>query len=669
MRALPRATRVSILGAVSAATICGLPILTAGPATAFISGPATTFLSSSAMTFVWGPAVLPVTSDAAAWLPVVLLALVFAGCQEVSRRAAYGTGRAATVDGPPPEWGSPVLLAGAFLLPPAAAALVPVPGALIGRGEQRPMSVSRAGDVVRLSLASYAGATAFAALDGPAAVVAADVPHALLPAAVAALACCLVVVVLDRGAMGTTGRSKPRTAWSTWLVRSCAPHLLHGLAGLTMAVLWRSPYGPPAALLVLLPIAVSCWALAQCYRERAAHQATVRALVQAVDLKDRYTRGHGERVGRAAVLIARELGMAEERLETLRIAGVLHDVGKLGVPTRLLRKNGPLTPQERSVIELHPEHGDAMVRGIGFLDEARSAILHHHERLDGSGYPHGLAGYEIPEAARVVAVADAFDAMTSTRSYRRARPVAAAVEELRRCAGSQFDPRMVRALARALARHGWQPETAADGIEYDAAGPHGGAIDSGCAYLASGAAYGPADHRAHGSAYDRVREGAYGRTYEGTCGDAYESVLHGVVNGGGAPESLRGGAGEGGHRGAAEGAYGAAYASGVHGRGYAEEGEGNRAQGDMTGRREAYGCADTGATAEPDVRPVASSEPKGASDRKGQGDARRSKGVRGSKASGVLGVPGDVPFPRSDDLRSVPAPAHAARPPRGEEHG
>lgn len=223
------------------------------------------------------------------------------------------------------------------------------------------------------------------------------------------------------------------------------------------ALLWHSAYGPVAALLVLLPMSVSSWVLDRCRRERAAHQATVRALVQAVDLKDRYTRGHSERVGRASVLIARELGITGDRLEAVRFAGTLHDVGKLGVPTRLLRKDGPLTPEERRVIELHPEFGHEMVRGIGFLGEARDAILHHHERLDGSGYPYGLIGHQIPEFARVVAVADAFDAMTSTRSYSRARPVPVALAELHRCSGSQFDPRMVAALSRALDRHGWCP--------------------------------------------------------------------------------------------------------------------------------------------------------------------------------------------------------------------
>ncbi|UNZ17402.1 HD-GYP domain-containing protein [Streptomyces sp. 891-h] len=220
-------------------------------------------------------------------------------------------------------------------------------------------------------------------------------------------------------------------------------------------VLWRSAYGPLAALPALGPLWLGWWGLRRYRPEHAARQAAVQALSQAVQLKDRYTRGHGERVGFAAALIARELGLDEERTETLRCAGVLHDVGKLGVPARLLRKAGPLTPAERRVMERHPEHGAEIVRGLDFLGEAREAVLHHHERMDGTGYPRGLAGEQIPEAARIVAVADAFDAMTSTRCYRPGRPVAAALEELERCSGTQFDPRMVAALTRALRRHGW----------------------------------------------------------------------------------------------------------------------------------------------------------------------------------------------------------------------
>ncbi|MFE6483718.1 HD domain-containing phosphohydrolase [Streptomyces sp. NPDC057757] len=405
----------------------------------------------------------PLPTVRVAWWIVVLLAVLYAGCERITLprgpRAAGTPGHAV-----PQGMGTflPVLLAGAFLLPPPAAALVAVPGALLARVEHRPRGLRRVWRAAQLAVAIWAASRAHWALGGRDAVVAPDFPYALVPAGAAVLTFCLVQTVLDGGILALAERVPARAAWRGLLPRSLAPVTVHGLAGLMMAVLWRSPYGPVAALLVLLPMYVSCWVFAQYHRERAAHQATIRALVQAVDIKDGYTRGHSERVGQASMMIARELGMDDRRAEVLRFAGILHDVGKLGVPTRLLRKDGPLTPEERRVIELHPEYGHEMVRGIGFLGEARSAILHHHERLDGSGYPYGLTGAQIPEFARVVAVADAFDAMTSTRSYRRARPVPAALAELERCAGAQFDPGMVAALARALGRYGWHPAVTAD---------------------------------------------------------------------------------------------------------------------------------------------------------------------------------------------------------------
>ncbi|MYY02029.1 HD domain-containing protein [Streptomyces sp. SID4913] len=362
----------------------------------------------------------------------------------------------------------PLLLAAALLLPPSAAALVAVPGSLVGRVDEPLAAARRIWRAAQLAVTVWAAATVHALLGGPAALGAPgpgrlpDLPYALLPVCAAVLSFSAVLAALDGSILAAAEQLPPRRAWRGLLPRSLAPHLVHGLAGLMMAVLWNSTYGPPAALFVLLPMYISCWVYAQYHREHAAHRATIRALVQAVDLKDTYTRGHSERVGRASVLIARELGMARERVEVLRFAGILHDVGKLGVPTRVLRKDGPLTPEERRAIELHPEYGHEIVRGIGFLGEARAAILHHHERLDGGGYPYGLAGRAIPECARVVAVADAFDAMTSTRSYRPGRPVPAAVEELERCAGTQFDPRMVRALARGLERYGWSAAVTAD---------------------------------------------------------------------------------------------------------------------------------------------------------------------------------------------------------------
>ncbi|GLF94562.1 HD-GYP domain-containing protein [Streptomyces yaizuensis] len=417
----------------------------------------------------------------AGWGVPALLAALYAGCELPSRCRHLGPAM-------PVNAGSffPVLLAAAFLLPPAAAALVAVPGALLGQVTGSPVAVRRIWRAAQLALATWSAAATDALLGGEAALGGgsgtggadgaggSEFPYALLPAAAAAVTFCLVLTILEAGILATAERQPARTAWRGLLLRSLVPHLVHGLAGLMMAVLWTSPYGPVSALFVLLPMYISCWLFAQYHRERFAHQATIRALVQAVDLKDRYTRGHSERVGRASVLIARELDWDERRTEVIRFAGILHDVGKLGVPTRVLRKDGPLTPDERRVIQLHPEYGHEIVRGIGFLDEARAAILHHHERMDGTGYPCGLAGPRIPAFARVVAVADAFDAMTSTRSYSRARPVSVALDELRRCAGTQFDPEMVAALVRALERHGWETEVTAgddaDGTDAPAGG-------------------------------------------------------------------------------------------------------------------------------------------------------------------------------------------------------
>src|SRR5260370_19623713 len=156
-------------------------------------------------------------------------------------------------------------------------------------------------------------------------------------------------------------------------------------------------------------------------------------------------------------MIARALGFRAHGVEAIRHGGMLHDIGKLGVPTLVLQKSGALTEEEYAAIQLHPMRGLEIVREIGFLGEALAGIMHHHERMDGRGYPLGLAGDEIPEFARVIGVADAFDSMTSTRSYRGARPVEEAVAELRNWSGAQFDPVMVDAFVAALSRERWQP--------------------------------------------------------------------------------------------------------------------------------------------------------------------------------------------------------------------
>ncbi|MEU8250493.1 HD-GYP domain-containing protein [Nonomuraea sp. NPDC048916] len=245
------------------------------------------------------------------------------------------------------------------------------------------------------------------------------------------------------------------------MVQFLLSYLGYGTFGLLVAGLWATVQSI-SAVLVLLPLFVARWAFGQYHAQQRSYDATIAALCQAVETKDYYTRGHCTRVSAASTMIAQEIGMGLERLRAIGYAGMLHDVGKLGVPTKVLQKDGPLTEEEFAAIQLHPMRGLEIVRGIDFLDEAYAGIMHHHERHDGTGYPMGLAGDEIPEFARVIAVADAFDSMTSDRSYRGARPVEVAVEELHKCAGTHFDPVMVTAFVRALERRPWQPPRRVD---------------------------------------------------------------------------------------------------------------------------------------------------------------------------------------------------------------
>jgi putative nucleotidyltransferase with HDIG domain len=176
----------------------------------------------------------------------------------------------------------------------------------------------------------------------------------------------------------------------------------------------------------------------------------VRSLVAAIDAKDPYTRGHSERVAHLSSGLALAMGLDPESVERVRITGLVHDVGKIGVPDDILRKPGALTDAEFDAIKQHPVLGARILRSVPFLARHIPIVELHHERPDGRGYPTGLRGDDIPLAARIVHVADAYDAMTSARAYRGARPSGDALRELWRCAGTEFHAEIVGALATAL---------------------------------------------------------------------------------------------------------------------------------------------------------------------------------------------------------------------------
>ncbi len=194
-----------------------------------------------------------------------------------------------------------------------------------------------------------------------------------------------------------------------------------------------------------------------CQKTRALEEAnfdTIKALAEALESKDAYTRGHSDRAVAYAVAVAEKLSLGQGEIERLKYAAILHDIGKIGIPDAILNKPGPLTGEEYEEMKSHPEKGAEIIRQINFLASVVPLVLHHQERYDGKGYPNGLKGDQVPIESRIVAVLDAFDAMTSDRIYRRAPGRAYAEAELRRCAGTQFDPRVVEAFLDVLSEEG-----------------------------------------------------------------------------------------------------------------------------------------------------------------------------------------------------------------------
>jgi hypothetical protein len=359
---------------------------------------------------------------------------------------------------------SSATLAAVVLLGPVGAALVGAVAVMTLR--RRQLMAARVFNGAMYAISGYAAGKTFVALGGATGLPlrSSAFPAIIWPFAAAAAAHVFVNIGLMQGVLRLTrhdGGAHRRVQLESRLPLLVASDLGYAVFGLAVAALW-TVMGPFAAALVLVPLLVARWAMRQFAEQQRAYEATIAALCQAVETKDFYTRGHSERVARGSFMIARQIGMRADRAEAIMFAGMLHDVGKLGVPTKVLQKTGPLTEDEFAAIQLHPMRGLEIVREIGFLNEALAGIMHHHEKIDGTGYPMGFAGDEIPEFARVIAVADAFDSMTSTRSYREARRISEAIDELRRGAGTQFDPAMVAAFITALHREGWRlPERAA----------------------------------------------------------------------------------------------------------------------------------------------------------------------------------------------------------------
>jgi diguanylate cyclase (GGDEF)-like protein len=216
------------------------------------------------------------------------------------------------------------------------------------------------------------------------------------------------------------------------------------------ALYWAKEHGKNQVRVARADVAeLSAFRRAASGADRVARFRAAASLARAVDLRDAYTGSHSDRVASLAAGIAQHLGLPADEVELMRLAGSLHDLGKLAVPEEILRKETELSTAERLVVGRHPQIGYRMLESLG-VDPIADWVLHHHERWDGKGYPDGLAGTRIPLGARIIFVADSFDAMTSDRLYRRAMRREEAIAEIERCAGTQFDPAVVNAFLAAV---------------------------------------------------------------------------------------------------------------------------------------------------------------------------------------------------------------------------
>ncbi len=239
-------------------------------------------------------------------------------------------------------------------------------------------------------------------------------------------------------------------------IRNVAPGLLGQIPmGWLMAQI-ASGVGYWATIPFLVPLVLARYTFTKYAETRDLFFGTVSALSQAIDAKDGFTRGHADRVSRIAGAIAREMGLSETEIERVELAGMLHDIGKIGVEDRILMKPTRLDEAETELMRLHPMYGASILEPSAALRPLVPIVLHHHENFDGSGYPEGLRGDEIPVGSRIIIVADAYEAMTSDRIYRKSIGHERALEQLAKYKGMQFDPKVVRSLEQLLTKRGAQ---------------------------------------------------------------------------------------------------------------------------------------------------------------------------------------------------------------------
>ncbi len=254
-----------------------------------------------------------------------------------------------------------------------------------------------------------------------------------------------------------TQEEKPLTIWLTNIKWCTLQFVSMAPLGALIAVIYIN-IGFWGLILFLLPMIIARHSFQSYIDMRQTFLDTIKSLSLAIDAKDPYTKGHSSRVADYAVLLAREMKWPEDRVEFLKYIALIHDVGKVAVPENILKKDRLLTNEEYEIMKRHSEAGAEVIKDISFFAAGSGIIKHHHERWNGSGYPDQLKNEEIPEGARILAVADAYDAMTSDRPYRKALKPLEAIREIQECSGAQFDPKVVKAFTRIIPQLNLEPE-------------------------------------------------------------------------------------------------------------------------------------------------------------------------------------------------------------------
>lgn len=246
-----------------------------------------------------------------------------------------------------------------------------------------------------------------------------------------------------------TQDEKPYTIWLTNIKWCTLQFLSMAPLGALIAVIYIN-IGFWGLVLFLLPMIIARHSFQSYIDMRQTFLDTIKSLSLAIDAKDPYTKGHSSRVSDYAVMLAREMKWPEDRIEFLKYVALIHDVGKVAVPESILKKDRLLTTEEYDIMKKHSEAGAEVIKDVSFFAAGSGIIKHHHESWDGNGYPERLKGEEIPEGARILSVADAYDAMTSDRPYRKALKPMEAFKEIQDCSGTQFDPKVVKAFSRII---------------------------------------------------------------------------------------------------------------------------------------------------------------------------------------------------------------------------